>query len=160
MDKKSVYLETSVVSYYTARPSRDLIVAAHQQITQEWWETSRKNYEIYISQYVTDEAGAGDPVLAEVRLKALDSFIYLATDPLIAELSKEYMKATGLPEKARLDTLHMSTASFYETDIMLSWNCKHIVNPHVIQIISAVNDSFGVRTPVICTPEPITREQE
>jgi len=59
--KQRVYLETTIVSYLTARPSRDLILAAHQEVTRQWWEQRRADFEIYVSQLVLDEAGRGDP---------------------------------------------------------------------------------------------------
>lgn len=68
---RTIYIETTIISYLTARPSRDLIVAAHQQITQEWWETRRKNFDLFISELVIREAGAGDKMAAQRRLAAL-----------------------------------------------------------------------------------------
>ncbi len=62
--KPKVYVETSIVSYLAARPSRDLIVAAHQQITHEWWDVRRAQYDLYVSQVVIREASAGDPSAA------------------------------------------------------------------------------------------------
>lgn len=67
--KESIYIETSVVSYYVSKPSRDLIVLAHQQITWEWWSTAVKRFDVYISEVVIEEAAAGNKVAAEKRLK-------------------------------------------------------------------------------------------
>lgn len=60
-----VYIETTIVSYLTARPSRDVVIAGHQQITHDWWDTRRSDYELCVSQLVLDEAGAGDPQAAQ-----------------------------------------------------------------------------------------------
>jgi hypothetical protein len=56
-----VYIESPFVSYLTARPSRDVVIAGHQQVTHEWWDTRRESYELCLSQLVLGEAGAGDP---------------------------------------------------------------------------------------------------
>lgn len=66
---KAVYVETSIFSYLTARPSRDLLVAAHQQITHHWWDARRMRFEIFISPLVDEEAGRGDPDAAMFALK-------------------------------------------------------------------------------------------
>ena len=154
MEKKreKVYLETSVVSYYTGRPSRDLITAAHQEVTRIWWERELVKYDVFISNYVIEEASQGDPILAKKRIDALNGFQMLNKIDGIKILSDAYIKATSLPEKARVDTLHMSIATLYQVDFMLSWNCKHIVNAHIIAIITNVNEEFGLQSPVICTP--------
>lgn len=56
----SVYVETSVISYLTARQSQDVIVAARQAITRNWWQETKNRFEVYLSMLVIDEAGAGD----------------------------------------------------------------------------------------------------
>lgn len=50
--KLKVYLETSVVSYLVARRNRDIIVAAHQELTRQWWEQERNNYHLTVSEVV------------------------------------------------------------------------------------------------------------
>ena len=65
---ESVYIETTVISYLAARPSRDLLVAAHQQATHDWWRERRQAFECYVSQVVLDEASAGDPEAAAARM--------------------------------------------------------------------------------------------
>ena len=159
MEKESVYLETSVVSYYTSRPSRDVIALAHQEITRKWWDKEIDNYHVFISEYVTDEAAAGAPDLAKKRLEALERFEELDKGSEITKLSNEYMRVISLPEKVRLDTLHIATASFYELDLLLSWNCKHIVNGHFVPIITKINEKYGLKTPYICTPEAVMKEE-
>ena len=152
-DMDTIYLETSVVSYYTGRPSRDIITAGRQQITREWWDRELKRNRVFISQFVIDEAKQGDPEVAQRRLEAMVDIGFLEIEKEVYDLSDEYMKATALSEKSRVDTLHMATASFNEMKLMLSWNCKHIVNGHIIAIIDQVNQGFGLSSPIICTPE-------
>ena len=149
-----------VLVYYTGRPSRDLIAAAHQEITRIWWERELIKYDICISNYVIEEASQGDPILAKKRLDALDGFQMLNIMSDIKKLSDAYINATSLPEKARVDTLHMSIATLYQMDFMLSWNCKHIVNAHIIAIITNVNAEFGLQSPVICTPYELMEDYD
>jgi hypothetical protein len=84
----SVYLETSVISYYTARPSRDIVTTAKQTITQEWWDEAREQFEIYISILVVEEAKAGDFGAAQRRLDAISGFPTLEVNDAAEELAK------------------------------------------------------------------------
>ena len=70
--KPKVYIETTIVSYLAARPSRDLITAAHQQVTQEWWENRRTDFDLFVSQLVIQEASAGDEQAVQRRLQVLE----------------------------------------------------------------------------------------
>jgi hypothetical protein len=67
--KPTVYIETSVISYLTARRSNDFIVAARQQLTIEWWENRRSQFELYTSEVVLQESPRGDEQAATNRLK-------------------------------------------------------------------------------------------
>src|SRR5689334_11285149 len=95
-----VYIETTVVSYLTARPSRDVVIAGHQQVTHEWWDSRRENYELCVSQLVLDESGAGDPEAAQERLEVLRPMLVLETTTEALELAKELLRAGALPAKA------------------------------------------------------------
>ncbi|MHB1155465.1 MAG: PIN domain-containing protein [Phycisphaerales bacterium] len=70
--KPSVYGETSVVSYLTSRPSRDLVVAARQEVTRQWWEIAADRFELVISPMVQDEMSRGDAEAVRSRLTAMD----------------------------------------------------------------------------------------
>ena len=89
--KKSVYLESTIPSYLTARPSRDLIRAAHQHLTREWWETRRGEYETYVSQLVADEAANGDPEAAADRLRMLSGMPRLEINEAAVGLAKQLL---------------------------------------------------------------------
>src|ERR1700730_5114046 len=87
-------------SYLTSRPSRDLIIAGHQEITREWWEKRRDTFQLYISQLVVDEASAGDPVAARGRLTALEDLPLLDVTPEVMELATGILASGKIPRKA------------------------------------------------------------
>lgn len=155
--KPKVYIETTVVSYLTGWPSRDLIVAAHQQITREWWQ-GRSRFDLYVSQIVIREAGGGDPEPAALRLKALEGIQVLELSSEALSLAKQLITEGPLPEKAELDALHIGIAVVNGMDYLLTWNCTHIANAAMRHMIEAVCRSMGYEPPVICTPEELMEE--
>jgi hypothetical protein len=128
-----LYLESTIPSYLAARPSRDLIVAAHQQITHEWWEHSRSNFAIYISQAVVDEISAGDSAVAARRLELVSGLPRLILTNEVQNLADDYLRRLGLPPAARLDAIHLGCSVVYDLDYLLTWNCAHCANGEVIR---------------------------
>jgi hypothetical protein len=110
MEKPAIYVETSVLSYLVARRSRDLIVAAHQQVTVEWWRTQKPSYDLFTSQIVIEEAGAGDPDTAEKRLAAVEDLPLLEVNEEAIHLAQELITSHAVPEKAARDALHIAVA--------------------------------------------------
>jgi len=153
--KPTVYIETSIISYLTARPSRDLIVAGHQQITHEWWSEVRPEVDCLISSYVIDEASQGDPQAAQKRLEAMAGFPILTLNEDIKALALKYQTAAQIPEKAKLDAFHLAFPSWYKIDYLLTWNCKHIANANVRKIVENINRQLNIHAPIICTPEEL-----
>jgi len=154
-EKSKVYIETSVVSYLVGRPSKDLITAARQIITYDWWTHELPKFEPYISRPVIDEAKEGAPEVAKSRMSALKGFNFLEENEDISTTAQAYLDFTHLPEKCRLDCIHMAMASHYSMDYLVSWNCKHIVNAVITGKIRKANDALGLSTPQICTPEEL-----
>jgi hypothetical protein len=150
-----VYIETTVVSYLTARPSRDVVIAGHQQVTHEWWDTRRENYELCVSQLVLDESGAGDPEAAQERLEVLRPMLVLETTAEALELAKELLRAGALPAKAADDALHIAVAATRGVPFLLTWNCRHLANAAMRRVIEAVCKAKGYTAPIICTPEEL-----
>jgi predicted nucleic acid-binding protein len=153
--KPSAYIETSVVSYYTARRSRDLIVAAHQEITYAWWDGHLHEYAAYVSQVVLEEIRRGDPAAATERLAAISEFQVLPASPEIEPLAESYLTELRLPQDALYDTLHIALASVHGVDYLVTWNCRHIANAHLRKRLAEINVRLGVSTPIICTPEEL-----
>ena len=150
-----VYIETTIVSYLAARPSRDVVIAGHQQVTHEWWDTCRANFELCVSQLVLDEAGAGDAQAARERLVLLQSVLVLETTTEALELAKELLRAGALPTKAAGDALHIAVAATMAVPFLLTWNCRHLANAVMRPVIEAICKARGFKAPIICTPEEL-----
>jgi hypothetical protein len=155
--KPRLYIETSIVSYLTAFPSRDLVRAAHQQVTRDWWDT-RARFHLYVSQFVLDEASAGDPGAAAKRISALREATLLTTTPGVVSLARELVRVGDLPTSALVDALHIAVASVHGMDYLLSWNCKHIANATMRSRIEHTCRSYGAEPPTICTPIEFSAE--
>jgi predicted nucleic acid-binding protein len=154
----TVYVETSIVSYLRQRPSNRVVAAARQVLTHRWWSAERKHYQLVISQYVLDEASAGNPALARERLDILKGIPLLPSTPEIAELAESIMSLGVLPDKAQVDALHIASVAHHEIDYLLTWNCKHIANAKILPRIYDLFAQLGVYIPVICTPEELLGE--
>src|SRR5687768_14830534 len=140
--RPKVYLETTITSYLTARPSRDLIKAAHQHITQEWWRT-RTRFDLYISQIVLGEVSAGDAEAARLRLELLADLPVLTAGAEASKLAQELIVQGSLPAKAAVDALHIAIAVVNGMDYLLTWNCAHIANAAMRHKIEAVCRQHG-----------------
>lgn len=156
--EKRLYLETTIPSYLTARPSRDLIVAAHQQITLTWWENRKNDFFIFISQFVVDEAEGGDPEAARRRLEFISEFVFLDITEEVTELASAILKAGVIPGESATDAAHIAIAAVHNMDFLMTWNCAHIANAEIGIAIKSVCESHGFRCPVICTPEELLGE--
>jgi hypothetical protein len=151
-------LETTIPSYLTSRPSRDLIVAGHQQITREWWENRTKLFRLYVSQLVIDEASAGDPAAARQRLKVLQDLPLLDITPEVAELASSILAAGKIPRKAATDAAHIAIAAMHGMDFLVTWNCAHIANAAITRALAFICREHACECPVICTPEELMGE--
>jgi predicted nucleic acid-binding protein len=150
--QRRVYIETSVVSYLTARPSNNVIKSACQQITRAWWDSGRIAVSSYISPYVIEEASAGDPAAAAERVEALRTILVLPIADEIPHLAEFLLLGGGLPAKARIDALHIACAAFHEIDVLLTWNCTHIANPAQLPVMRGLCAAKGYKLPELVTP--------
>ncbi len=156
--KKSIYIETSIPSYLTARPSRDIRAAAWQQITAQWWGEARDQYELFTSALVITEASDGHPEAAARRLEALQGIAELVIDKEIQAFSEKLIAEGGIPEVAKADALHVAVAAVHGMDYLLTWNCRHIDNATRKPIIRAICVASGYFYPEICTPMELLPE--
>lgn len=149
----TVYVETSIIRYLRQKPGTQVVLAARQLLTHQWWNDERSHYQLVASQFVIDEASAGDPTLAAERLQLLAGIPLLPLDPVIADIADEIMSRAILPEKARTDALHIATVAHHRIQYLLTWNCRHIANARILPRIHDVLIDLLIPVPVICTPE-------
>jgi predicted nucleic acid-binding protein len=150
-----VYLESSVISYLAARPSRDILATAHQQVTREWWERSRANFDLYVSVEVLNEIRRGDPSAAHLRLRYVETLPVLEADDQARALAAEILRTSALPAKAAADAAHIAIATVNGMEFLLTWNCTHIANGIVQRAISRLSRDLGFEPPTIVTPEEL-----
>jgi predicted nucleic acid-binding protein len=156
---KRAYIETSFISYLTARPSRDLVTAARQQITLEWWRKRRQDFELVTSQLVLDEAGQGDADLARQRLALLEGLGLLRVTPEAETLAHAIILEGVLPGRAFADALHIAVATVHDIDYLVTWNCAHIANAEIMPRVGRTCAAFGYSLSFICTPDELLGEQ-
>ena len=157
--KRRVYLETSVISYLTARPSKTIIGAAHQQITSAWWD-KRTDYDLFVSELVLRECAAGDPDAAQRRLEIIESIPLLVATEESYQLAENLLTKGIIPAKAAEDSLHIAIATIHSVDYLLTWNCKHIANPELQRRIMDYLSEQGQFLPFICMPEELLGEED
>lgn len=156
--RSKLYVETSVISYLTARPSRDVIALGHQQLTREWWERASEEFELYASRLVVAEAQLGDRAAAAARLAVLEPITLLAETADCRLLAQKLLTAGGLPTKAASDALHIGVAAVHGMDYLVTWNCKHIANARMLRFVMETCRTAGFEPPVICTPEELAED--
>jgi hypothetical protein len=149
---ETVYIETTIVSYLVANPSRDAILAAHQLLTRQWWQDQRSAYHCLVSDETLTEAARGDAEQARVRLEALQSLPTLPITPEVEHLADAILQSGSLPAAARSDAIHVAAATLARVDFLLTWNCRHLANPHLQKQLRALMTTRGLTLPEICTP--------
>lgn len=149
---KTVYIETSILGYLTARSTDNLILAANIKVTQDWWDEYSNSLVLYTSEVVEDEAARGDSIIASQRLNLLQSLTFLDLTEEATDLAEEFLRQSSLPPKASNDALHIAIATIYGLNYLLTWNCKHMANSQIQRKLSEISHGLGYKLPFICTP--------
>jgi hypothetical protein len=137
-----------------------LLIAAHQQLTRDWWELRRPAFDLYVSEPVLEEASAGDATLAKRRLELLADIRVLALTEGILKLAEHLVAEGPIPSKAVGDAFHIAIATSYACEYLLTWNCRHIANAEIQRMARLVVRRHGFELPTICTPEELMGEEE
>jgi len=153
--KPRVYIETTVVSYLTARATRDIVAQARQKITRQWWDSRSKHFYLVTSRLTELETGRGDPSAAEGRLAVVRTLPYLATDDRVAALASRFIGPRTIPAKASEDAVHLATCAVHAVPYLLTWNFRHLANVSIRLELDFICSSAGFKLPQICTPEEL-----
>ena len=152
---ETVYIETSIFGYLTARSTRDLILAANIEITRDWWQSRRNDFVLYASEAVLEEVAQGDAAIAAQRLELLHDFPLLELNQAVQGLAAQFLTRSNLPPKAKVDAIHIAAATVHGIDYLLTWNCKHIANAQIQGKLAEISLDFGYVLPVLCTPNEL-----
>ena len=153
-----IYIESTIPSYVVARPARDLLQAARQQTSKDWWELKRHQHELFTSQIVLAEISSGETEMAKQRLETLAGIPVRRVNEQAENLTLEILGSGLLPADADRDAGHIALATVYEMDILLSWNCRHIANAAIQARLRKLAAKSGLTLPVLCTPDELTGE--
>jgi hypothetical protein len=153
-----IYIESTIPSYLVARPARDLLQAARQQMTRDWWELKRHNHELFTSQIVLDEIAVGEKAMANLRLKTLAEIPVLDATVEAAELTRQILASGLVPKKADADAAHIALATVHQMDILLTWNFRHIANVEIQARLRRLVKTAGYELPTISTMEEMIGE--
>ena len=157
---KSVCSESSVISYLTARPSRDLVIAAYQAVTAEWWDDYRLRYDVYVSPLVVQEISAGDSSAAEERLRVVVDIPSVAIAAEAESLASALLASNAVPANSARDALHIAIAATQGIDYVITWNFKHINNASTRTMVVNVVSNSGLVCRVLCSPEELMGEDD
>jgi len=149
---ETVYIETSILGYLTARPSRDIVVAANIEVTREWWDTRRSAFQLYSSQAVVKETSQGDTEIASRRLEIIRNLALLDLNQSVLDLAEQFLERSSLPAKADVDAVHIAAVTVHGMDYLLTWNCKHIANAQIQRKLAEISLDLGYELPILCTP--------
>jgi len=157
--KPKVYIETSVISYLTARPSRDVVVAGHQQATQDFWQRLGSEFDPFVSALVIEEAERGDAVPAGRRLDSIRHIPVIAHSSEAEELAKAIVQQQGVPAAYPEDALHIALAALAGIDFVVTWNFSHINNPFTRMLIRQIVEKAGYVCPELVSPDELLGEE-
>ncbi|MEG4012894.1 MULTISPECIES: type II toxin-antitoxin system VapC family toxin [unclassified Microcoleus] len=149
---ETLYIETSILGYLTARSTKNLILAANIEVTKDWWEYRRSAFTMYISQAVLNEVAQGDTEIAVQRMELLRGVPLLELNQAVRELAAQFLARSNLPPKADIDAIHIAAATVHGLDYLLTWNCKHIANAQIQGKLAEISFDFGYELPILCTP--------
>jgi len=153
--KEKVYIETTIPSYLTALPSREIVALARQQITRDWWESKRHLYDLFVSDIVVSESARGSENAAVRRISAIEGIERLPLNDTALSLASKILKMIQLPSRASDDAIHIAIATVHQMDYIITWNFRHLANPHNFKSLREICRDSGYTLPEICTPEEL-----
>jgi hypothetical protein len=157
---RRVYIETTIPSFLTARPSQDVVIAGKQITTRLWWERRAPLFQLFVSPFVLEEAGLGDVEAAQRRLGALAELGVLGIDAEVGRIADGLVSSGAIPPRAATDASHLAVATRHGMDFFLTWNCKHLANAQTLPRVQAILRELGFEPPVVCTPDELMEDTD
>ncbi len=149
--KSSVYIETSIPSFYfEVRTEPDNV--ARREWTRQWWNEHSANYNVYTSEAVIDELEKGSFPGQSDALKLIEHLPLLDISEPIADIVATYISHRIMPKDPAGDALHLAIASFHKCDFLVTWNCRHLANANKFGHIRRINTLLGLFVPMLVTP--------
>jgi hypothetical protein len=136
-------------------PSKDTVVLGQQASTHRWWKEKRRNYEVFASRLVWQEAGEGNHEAVQRRLKIVRPLRWLQVTSEVQKLAQALIGRKALPRNAADDATHIALDAVYRVEFLLTWNFTHINNPATEEHVRVVCRQQGFHCPVICTPDQL-----
>ena len=153
-----IYVESTIPSYVVPRPARDLLQAARQQLTRDWWDLQREQHELFTSQVVLDEITGGEAAMARQRLAVMAGITLLRSTDEAETLTQRILDSGLLPTDTDRDAAHIALATVHAMDVLLSWNCRHIANAAIQARLRELAAKLDLKLPVLCTLDELTGE--
>ena len=151
----SVYIDSSVLSCLASRPARDLLTAARQIETIEWWTVQSPHFELFSSDVALNEAEQGSEDAANWRIEVLREMTILTLTREASALARALLAGGAVPEGAEDAAGHIAVATVHAIDYILTWNFAHMANTVCMPIISEVCEQQGFSSPIITTPRQL-----
>lgn len=117
---ETLYIETSILGYLTARSTKNLILAANIEVTKDWWEYRRSAFTLYVSQAVLNEVAQGDTEIAVQRMELVRGVPLLELNQAVRDLASQFLTRSNLPPKADIDAIHIAAATVHGLDYLLT----------------------------------------
>jgi hypothetical protein len=156
---ESLYIESTIPSYLTSRPSEQELIARRQKFTRKWWDEHRIRFRLYTSIFTFDEVSQGDPDAAKNRIESLKDVHELTLTDHVEEVAVEIIRLLQIPDKAMVDAYHLAICIVHQVAYLLTWNCKHLANPENQKILIEYGRYKDLHIPVICTPAYFFEEE-
>jgi hypothetical protein len=157
--KPRLYLDSSIISYLSARPSRDLIQAARQEVTRRWRDTRRDDFELWVSEVVVRETETGNPEMAARRLEPIEGIPLLPVTEAVIDLAEALVREGPMPQNAADGAFHLALASVHDLDYLLTWNCRHLANAEMVRAARKLLEARGCSVPSVCVPDELLGEE-
>ena len=150
--KQTVYIETSIPSFYYDEVRTEPEMVARRQWPREWWDNYGHHYSLVTSEAVLEELNDGDYPNKDKTLTLMNDVLLLPVEPPIAEIVQAYIQHQVMPQDPLGDALHLALTSYHKCDFLLTWNCKHLANANKFSHIRRVNTMLGLFVPILTTP--------